>query len=116
MKISEIPSTSYHGSDFTEDSKANRYIENEVCFVDPCHKKDDLMCQPLEGETLVEDLLCEPHQLRGSLKEDKEKLIAAMNNLANINALVTRCCWKASIGELEGEAFLEEFIGLKRHV
>ena len=62
---------------------------------------------------MVEDLLCEPHHLSGPLKEDTEKFMAAMNNLANINALVERCCWKASRGEMEGEAFLEECITLK---
>ena len=39
--------------------------------------------------------------------------MAAMNNLVDINALVTRCCWKASGGEMEGEAFLEKCISLK---
>ena len=39
--------------------------------------------------------------------------MAAMNNLADINALVERCCWKASGGEMEGEDFLEECIALK---
>ena len=39
--------------------------------------------------------------------------MAAMNNLADINALVERCCWKYSRGEMEGEAFLEECIALK---
>ena len=46
---SEIPSTSYHGSDFATYSKDDRYDENEICVVDPCHKKDGLMCQPFEG-------------------------------------------------------------------
>ena len=39
--------------------------------------------------------------------------MAGMNNLADINALVERCCWKAFGGEMEGEAFLEECIALK---
>ena len=46
---SEIPSTSYHGSDFATNSKVGRYVENEICVVDPFHKKDDLMCHPHEG-------------------------------------------------------------------
>ena len=70
--------------------------------MDPYNKKYGLMCHPLEGETLVEDILCEPHNLSGSQKEDREKLMEAMNNFVDTNALVTRCCWKASIGELEG--------------
>ena len=37
----------------------------------------------------------------------------AMKNFVGINALVARCCWKASGGEMEGESFLEECIALK---
>ena len=37
----------------------------------------------------------------------------AMNDLVDMSSLVRRCCWEASIGELEGEAFLEECIELK---
>ena len=36
-----------------------------------------------------------------------------MKNFVDINALVARCCWKASSGDMEGEAFLEECIALK---
>ena len=36
-----------------------------------------------------------------------------MKNFVNINALVARCCWQASGGDMEGEAFLEECIALK---
>ena len=61
----------------------------------------------------MEDILCEPHHLIGALREDREKLMAAMNNLVDINAWVARCCWKASGGEMEGEAFIEECIALK---
>ena len=43
-KPSEIPFTSYHGSDFVIDSKYDQHVENDICVVDPCHKKDDLMC------------------------------------------------------------------------
>ena len=35
---SEIPSTSQHGSDFAENSKADLFDENEFCVMDPCHK------------------------------------------------------------------------------
>ena len=56
----------------------------------------------------MEVLLCEPHHLSGSLKEDRDNLMETMNNLVDINALVERCCWKASGGEMEGESFLEE--------
>ena len=45
---SEISSTSHHGSDFAENSKADLYVENEFCVVDPCHKKNGLICQLLE--------------------------------------------------------------------
>ena len=36
-----------------------------------------------------------------------------MKNFVDINALVERCCWKDSSGDMEGEAFLEECIALK---
>ena len=36
-----------------------------------------------------------------------------MKNVVDINALVARCCWKASSGNMEGESFLEECIALK---
>ena len=61
----------------------------------------------------MEDILFEPHHLIGSLKEEKKKLRLAMKNFVDINALVERCCWKASSGEMEGEAFLEECIALR---
>ena len=48
-----------------------------------------------------------------SLKEDRVNLTSAMNNFDDTNALVTKCCWKAYVGELEGDVFLEEFIELK---
>ena len=81
--------------------------------MDLFHKKDGIMCQLLEGETLVEDLLCETHKFSGSLKEDRENVMVSVNNFLDTNTLVTRCCWKASGGELEGESFLEEFIALR---
>ena len=84
------------------------YVENEFCVVDPCHKKNGPVCQILEEETLVEDILCEMHNLSGSLKEDKNKLMVAMKNFVDINALVARCCWKAFGGEMEGESFMRE--------
>ena len=87
--------------------------ENEFCVVDPCQKKSSIICQLLEEDTLVHELLCESHHLSGPLKEDGEKLKAALKNLLDINALVARCCWKASGGEMEGEALLEECIALK---
>ena len=89
------------------------YVENEFCVVDPCHKKNGPICHLLEEETFMEDLLYEPHHLSGSLKEDRENLMVAMNNFVDINALVARCCWKASGGEMEGEPSLEECIALK---
>ena len=61
----------------------------------------------------MEGLIFEPHYLFGSHKEDRYDLMASMNNFVGINALVTRCCWKYSVGELEGEAFLEDCIELK---
>ena len=61
----------------------------------------------------MEDLLCETHHLIGPLKEDRENFMESMNNFADINALVARCCWKASGEEMEGEAFMEECIALK---
>ena len=70
--------------------------------MDPCHKKSSIICQLLEEDTLVKDILCEPHHLSGPLKEDRENIKAALKNLVDINALVARCCWKASGGEMEG--------------
>ena len=75
--------------------------------------KNGHVCHLLEEETLVEDLICETHNLSGSLYEDRNKLMEAMKNYVDINALVERCCWEASRGELEGESFLEECITLK---
>ena len=47
------------------------------------------------------------------IKEDRKNLREAMKNFVDINALVARCCWKASGEEMDGEAFLEECIALK---
>ena len=69
-------------------------------MVDSCHKKNGHICQLLEEETLVEDILGEPHHLIGSLKEDRKNLRAAMKTFVDINALVERCCWKASGGKM----------------
>ena len=38
----EIPSTTNHGSDFAENSKAYLYGENEYCVEDPCYKKNGM--------------------------------------------------------------------------
>ena len=84
LQLSYIPYTSHHGGYFAEDSKADLYVENEFYVVDPCHKKNGLICQLLEEGILVEDLICEPHHLIGSLKEDREKLMEAMNNFVDI--------------------------------
>ena len=110
---SEIPSTSHHGSECAENSKADMYVEDEFCVVDPCHSKNDHICQLLEEKTSMENILVEPHHLSGSLKEDKKKLREDMKNIVDINALVERCCWKASSGDMEGKYFLEECIALK---
>ena len=110
---SEIPSTSHHGSECAENSKANLYVEDEFCVVDPCHKKNGHICQLLEEENLLEDILGEPCHLSGSLKEDRKNLREAMKNFVDLNAFVSRCCWKASGGDMEGEAFMEECIELK---
>ena len=88
----EIPSTAHHGSDFVENSKADLYAENEFCFVDPCHKQNSLVCQILEEQNLVEDILCETHHFSVSLNEDREKLMATLKNRMDINALVEKCC------------------------
>ena len=61
----------------------------------------------------MEDIICEPHHINGPLKEDREKFMAAMDNVVDINSLVARCCWKAFGGDMEGEPFLEECIALK---
>ena len=82
-------------------------------MVDSCHKKNGHICQLLEEETLVEDILGEPHHFIRSLKEDRKKLRASMENFVDINALLARCCWKASGGEMEGESLMEECIALK---
>ena len=82
-------------------------------MVDPCHKKNVHIYQLLEEEILVEDILGEPNYLTGTLKEDRKKLREAMKNIVDINALVARCYWKYSSGDIEGESFLEECIELK---
>ena len=64
----------------------------------------------------MKNILYEKHHLSGSLKEDRDKLMESMKNFVDTNSLVTRCCWKYFVGELEGEAFLEEFIALKEGV
>ena len=51
---------------------------------------------------MVQDILCEPNLLSGPLKEDREKLKDALKNVVDIDALVARCCWKASGGAMEG--------------
>ena len=81
--------------------------------MDLFHKEFEHVCQSLDEGNLMEDILFEPHNLSGLLKEDREKLKEALKNLVDINALVARCCWKDSGGEMEGEAFLEECIALK---
>ena len=65
LQPSDLPSTQYHGSDFAKYYNVDLYVENGICVVDPCHNQDDLRCQPLEGEKLMEHLLCEPHHLSG---------------------------------------------------
>ena len=72
-------------------------------MVDLCHKKNGHICHILEEENLMEDIVGEPHHLSGSLKEDRKNLREAMKNFVDINALVARCCWKASGGDMEGE-------------
>ena len=64
----------------------------------------------------MQDIFGEPHHLSGSLKEDRNNLREAMKNFVDINALVARCCWQASGGDMEGEAFLEECIALKEGI
>ena len=41
---SEIPSTPHHGSVFAENSKAELFVENEFCVMDPGHKKNGIIC------------------------------------------------------------------------
>ena len=110
---SKIPSTSHHGSECAENSKAGLYVEDEFYVVDSCHKKNGHICQLLGEETLMDDILGEPHHLSGPLKEDREIVMETMDDLADINALVARCCWKYYGGEIEGESFLEDCIELK---
>ena len=45
-----------------------------------------------KDKILVEDILCEPHYLSGSLKEDQEKLMETTRKFVETNALVTKCC------------------------
>ena len=75
-------------------------LRKKHTLVDLCHKKFEHVFHPLDEGHLMEYLLCEPHHLSGSLKEDSEKLMEAMNNLVDINAFVARCCWKDSRGEM----------------
>ena len=55
----EIPSTSHHGSECAENSKDGRYAEDEFYVVDSCHRKNGHICQLLEEETFMEDILGE---------------------------------------------------------
>ena len=41
---SEIPSTSHHGSECAENSKADLYVEDEFYVVDSCYKKNGHIC------------------------------------------------------------------------
>ena len=54
-------------------------------FVDPYHKKNGPICKLLEEETLVEDILCEPHHLSGSLKEERENIMEDIKNFVETN-------------------------------
>ena len=109
----DIPSPSYSVNELIRSSNVDVYAKKETYAVDLCHKKFEHVCQPVDEGNFMGDLICEPHHLSGSLKEDRENLMAAMNNIVDINALMARGCWKASGGEIEGAVFLEECIALK---
>ena len=104
----EIPSTSHHGSQCTENSKVDLYVEDEFYVVDSCHKKNGHICQLLEEYKLVEDILGETHNFIGSINQDTNNLMESMKNFVDINGLLEKCCWKASGGEMEGQSFLDE--------
>ena len=44
----DIPSTSHHGSECAENSKADLYVEDEFYVVDSFQKKNGHICQLLE--------------------------------------------------------------------
>ena len=109
----DTPSPSYSINELIRASIVDLRAKKETYAMDFYHKEFEHVCQSFDEGNLMDDILCEPHNLSGSLKEDIEKNMAAMNKLVYINAWVARCCWKASGGEMEGEAFLEECIALK---
>ena len=52
----------------------------------------------------------------GLLKESEERIIASKDLFVDVNALVPTCLWRASGGELEGEAFLRDLETLKEAI
>ena len=77
-------------------------LRKKLYVLDLFHNKFEHVFQPFDEGNFMEDILCDTHHLSGSLKKDREKLMASMNNLVDINALVEICCWKASRGNIEG--------------
>ena len=53
------------------------------------------------------------HMLEKSCEEDNIDQAPIERKTILTNALVARCCWKASGGKMEGETFLEECLSLK---
>ena len=45
LHLSEIPSTSHHGSECAENSKAGLYVEDNFYVVESCHNKNGHTCQ-----------------------------------------------------------------------
>ena len=75
LKPYDIPSTSYSVTELIRSYNVDVYAKKEIYVVDLCHKKFEHVCQPLDEGHLVEDILCEPRHLSGSINEDNEKLM-----------------------------------------
>ena len=56
------------------------------------NKGDIPSFQDLEEDHFLNNPLCEPHHLVGSLKEGEEKLRVCKEIFVDENALVSRCC------------------------
>ena len=86
----DTPSPSYSVHELIRSSIVDLCAKKETYAMYFCHNKFEHVFQSLDEGNLMENILCEPHNLSGSLKEDGENLMESMNNLVDINAWVER--------------------------